>query len=707
MNLTRIKKVLAFLMVVLMFCTLFCVSSNAESSSYQSYNFYIKNGQKIYEDDKDVFEVNRMLTGEQLGIGGFSEISDMHVSNDGLLYILDSANGRILVLDKEYSLKYKIDSFYYNDELLKLSKPQGIYVSSNDNLYIADTENSRVLVCSLQGNVNRIISLPKSDLIPDKFDFFPMCVISDKNDFLYVLTRGSYYGAMVFDNEYKFVGFYGSNKVASGVLDGISSFLSSIFETNEKLSVTQKKLPFQFSDFAIDSYGFFYTVSNDPSKNVGQVRKLNLPGNDILYFQDDSSSKSSTSYNFGEATSYFDQTGREFKQNFCSITVDDDGYIYILDDAYGKVYAYDSECKSITVFGGGMASGMQKGIFHYATCVEAFGDDILVSDAHTNRITVFSLTEYGMLIKKANTLTLKNDHTTAKPIWEDVLKQNSQSVLAYAGLTKYALEQEDYQAVFEYSKKANDKESYAIAFENLEKDYFAKNFWWISVLAILVISGIIALKLHIKKKNISLVKNENIRHFGHCLIHPFDGFSQIKEKNKGSLWISLVILLLFYISTVGSNLWVGFVYYKAYDYNIIYALLGTIGIVILWIIVEWAVSALFQGNGKINEIAIVTSYSLVPIIAYNVFFIIYSHIVVTTGTSFIGIIQAAFIIYAGALLLIGLITIHEYSAFKVIGTSILTVIGMMIVAFIILMMLSLSQNFIGFIVNVFSEIVYR
>ncbi len=703
-NFIRISA-LIFVFVLALSCTVIC---SAEETPYDSYYFTVNGEIKTYEVDKPMYKVERMLNGQTLNFDGFFEVTDMFCAADDLVYILDSLNSRIVVVDEKYTVVRTLNHFTYNGAVQELAKPQGLFVTDSGQIYIADTENSRVLLCDADGHISKMITLPESDLIPKDFDFFPIRILCDHNGFLYIVTRGSYYGAMLFDSDDEFIGFFGSNTVTTSVLEGLKGLVTGLFETNEKLAVTAKKLPFQFSDFDIDRDGFFYTVSSNTEKSTGQIRKINLAGNDILSYRDNMENKSSITYNFGENKNYFDKSGREYPQNFCSISVDDGGYIFALDSVYGKIYVYDADCKSITVFGGGLSSGNLKGTFDYATSVETVGENVWVSDAHTNEITVFSLTDYGRLVKMANTCTLNNDHTAAEPLWQQVLKQNNHSALAFLGLTKAALSRNDHKAVFRYAELANDKESYAIAFDVLKKNYISENLWWIACLVLVLIAVLVAIRIILHKKQIVLIKNDKARLFVKSLVHPFDAFEEIKYKKKYSKWISIICLIMFFVSKVGSDLWCGFMYRdNVRNYNVLYSLFGTVGVVLLWVIVEWAVSALFQGNAHAGEVFCVTCYSLVPMIVYHFFYIGYSYLFAPSGTSFLNVINIAFVLYTAVLLCAGLITIHEYSFGKVVGTTVLTMIGMMIVAFVTLMMLSLGQNLVAFFVNIFSEVNYR
>ena len=69
---------------------------------------------------------------------------DMYYRN-GLLYVLDSGNGRIVVYDESYNFVKKIDRFYTEDDKqTELNEPQGIFVTSDGRIVIADTANARV-----------------------------------------------------------------------------------------------------------------------------------------------------------------------------------------------------------------------------------------------------------------------------------------------------------------------------------------------------------------------------------------------------------------------------------------------------------------------------------------------------------------------------------------------------------------------------------
>lgn len=88
------------------------------------------------------------VTGSDIGSGALSEPSDLFVSHDDLMYIVDKGNSRIVVTDLDFKLVRIMDKFTLNGEESNLKKPSGIFVDQySDKIYIADNENERVIKC--------------------------------------------------------------------------------------------------------------------------------------------------------------------------------------------------------------------------------------------------------------------------------------------------------------------------------------------------------------------------------------------------------------------------------------------------------------------------------------------------------------------------------------------------------------------------------
>jgi hypothetical protein len=190
------------------------------------------------------------------------------------------------------------------------------------------------------------------------------------------------------------------------------------------------------------------------------------------------------------------------------------------------------------------------------------------------------------------------------------------------------------------------------------------------------------------------------------LIHPGDTFEAVKDNNMGSIWLSIIVVILFYFTAVIQVLCGGFLFTK-YDpatYNSLWVFVQSAGLIILWAASNWLICTLMGGKGKLKEIIIVTSYSLIPLIFGRIIWVILSNFLLTTESAILGIVTAVSIIYTFIILVIGMLRIHEFTMSRFIGTSLLTVLGMAAIIFLLILIGILVQQFGGFISTILVEI---
>lgn len=709
-SILKLKKIAVIFSSALILLCLFSVSASAESMSdmpYVSYTYWEGYTNKTAVTTKMVYRAMESYDGNKLGVGAFSEIQQVF-SEGNFLYVVDSGNGRIVKLDSAYNMVEIIDSVIYNEEKITFNGFRGIFVYG-DELYIADTENERLLCCR-NGEVFRIITKPESTAIPEDFLYVPVRVIKDNNGYLYVLCDGSYYGTMVFSDKYEFIGFFGANTVNTTVFGAIKDFITSAFETEEKHNASVQALPYQIMDMCIDSEGFICAVNND---DEGQIRRFGTDGTNILVHTDQFDSSSADSFNFGDfPIGYVDTTskyGSYIKQSFIAIAADSEGYIYAVDTTQGRIFMYDNKCNLINVFGGGVSAGNQDGTFVTANSVAVFGDDLIVSDFANGKFTVFRLTDYGRTLKQANVLTNSGKHIEAEKYWLEINLLDKNCQLAYKGLAKAALQRKDYKAAMEYAETGLDRVTYAEAFKYVRNEFIGKNFWWIALLAVALVGAMSAFLIVSKRRQIIFIKNEKLRTAMDTVIHPIESFNKIKFKGMASPIISTVILLLFYVTAVSQKLNGGFMFgiVNTASYNAIFTLIGTVGVMLLWIIINWVVCMLAEGKGSIWEVYCTACYCLIPKIVYYLLYIILSHVTVASSNASFGILSAVCTLFMIILLLLSMTVVQEYTFFKAMGMAIVTVLGMAVGAFVIFVVLTLGQDLIGFVISIVREIVLR
>ncbi|MBQ7088489.1 MAG: YIP1 family protein [Clostridia bacterium] len=614
------------------------------------------------------------------------------------------------------------DQAHYSDEhqvgALRLSngldyaKASGIYVTKDGQLLICDTENRRVLVVDGEGELKHIITKPEGIEIPEELDFTPTRIIMDNKGYLYLSAgEACYYGLLVYDEQYNFKGFHGAYAASSGLLETLSGLITNLFMTNEKAEGSKKNYGTGVIDIAIDGEGLLYTLS-DPASHTGQIKRMGLNGTQTLNFKSGFTTQSGDLLNFVEQPGSYFEKGSSFRimSNLNSLAVDQQGFIYAADSGRSRVYMFDEECRMLTGFSlsiGG--NGTQLGTFHTPVALAVSEDRLFVADSGNKNITVFELTEYGRLCKAADVLTINGEYEEALPLWEQVLKLDANNQRAYEGIAKAYLAREDYDQAMYYAEKGNDQQTYSLAYTEVQKVWLSNNFWWIFILCLVAVGGIAAILVISKKRKIFEIKNVKLRTALAVPFHPFQSFQALRTQKATSLLLACIFVVVFYIARVSQDLYGGFMYIivdKA-NYNALFTLFGSVGILMLWVVTNWGICMLNDGKGSFMEVFCMSAYSMMPMIAYSVIFTVGSHVIPATNTDSFGMIGTILTIYMALLLLIGMTVVHEYSFFKSIGMAIVTVICMALAVFVLCSVVLLSQQFIMFIVSIVEELRVR
>ena len=722
-----LRRMLAVLLAVMVVAGTM-VTAFAETSQYVPYENYTYweditgSGRKLVYN-RPMYNTQFVLSSSDIGIDAFIELVDVCTDKNENVYLLDKGSpdvsAKIVVLDASYKFVKEISKVYKEVdgtvEELDFTGAYNVYVHSDSNIYICDTEHGRVLKCDNDGRYIDEYTLPDSPLIPEDFTYRPVKVVADSRGYVYILSEGSYYGALLFapaesGTAKEFIGFYGANTVVGGILGAIQSALNRMFPNNEKMKNQTRVLPYTFSDIVIDNRDFIYTTTDSASK--GQLKKLNPgAGNNIL--------KSNDKRFIDDAVNRTYLGGLNFAlyQKIIGLDVDDKEFMYALDSTYGRIYLYDAQCRLLTTFGGGMQSGTQKGTFQTASaiCIKETKDtdgnvlvnDVLVTDKTNNTLTVFRRNDYGNMVVGLTRMTIDGDYVESREGWEEAMKLDKNLQIAYTGLARAYLAEKNYEKAMEVALEGYDRDTYALAFEYHRQNLVSKYFALLFGAVVLIVAAIIVAVVLKKRKATDEVKADSETKLAlSTLIHPGLAFEEMKDKKRGSIRVALVILLLFYVSAVIQVLWGGFLFTK-YDpgsFNSLWVLVQSVGLVALWVISNWLVTTLMGGKGKLKEIFVVTCYCLMPMIGARLIYIVLTNFLLPTEGSFLGILTTVAMIYSGLLLVIGMMRIHDFSMGRLIGTSLLTVFGMAAIIFLMILVGILLQQLGGFVATIVTEL---
>ena len=670
---------------------------------YRSYTYWkdVNTSDKVAVYSKPMYSCKKSIISADIGGNAQTSLSDISAFG-GDTYILDGGAGKIYILNKSY-VKYKtVENVKYKGETLDFTGAQGLYTDKNGLIYIADTENERVIVTDTSCNVRELILLPDSPLIPTEFEYKPVKVTVDDNGYAYIVSQGSYYGAILYSPEREFLGFFGANTVKGTVKTILTNIYNRLFSNDTKRAADTISLPYTLTDITVGPDNFIYTATGITSEKekiqTGQICVYNPGGKDVL---------GASGSNFADADVGVLKNVVQ-TQDLSSLAVDSEGYMYILDATYGRIFVYDRDENILSVFGGSMGAADQRATFYAPSAIEINGTDIIVTDSQKNNITVFEITEYGRLVKQADSLALKGDLTAALPLWREVNRLDGNNQLAYRGIAKALYDMGENREAMKYAYNGYDRETYGKAFKIVRNEWIESHFALTAVCIALFAAAVTAFAVIKKKKNLMLIKSARLKTLSSCLAHPVDSFREVKEKNTGSVTAAGILLVIFYIVTVLNDISGGFIFtvFDSGSYNSLYVLLSTVGLVLLFTVSNWLICTLFGGIGRLKEIFIVTCYSLIPIIIGLAAKLVLTHLLIEEEGAFMGIMVYAFILYAAFMLIIGLMRIHDYEFGRFIGTTVLTLCAMLVIIFILFLVFMLVQQVYGWVITVYSELKY-
>jgi len=193
------------------------------------------------------------------------------------------------------------------------------------------------------------------------------------------------------------------------------------------------------------------------------------------------------------------------------------------------------------------------------------------------------------------------------------------------------------------------------------------------------------------------------------IIYPFKGFEEFKrykQSKKYVAWFYLVMMILVQIVSYNGN---GFLVNKnnPNEFNLIQTIILVVFPVFVFVIANWATTALIDGKGSMSDIFKVICYSFFPYVWLGLLSTIISNYITMDEIIFYTFLQSLGILLTVYILFFGLLGIHEYGLIKTIMMIVFTIVAIAIILFIILLFLSLSQQVWSFVQSIFKEFVMR
>lgn len=710
-------KIICALFVIVMLASCAVIGINA-SSAYQTYTYSIS-GFALHSPDAYTADLNGVITYTEMKLDtDLKNPSDLVTDDSGNVYIADTGNNRIICLDRYYEEKFIIKSFV-NDKGVAdtLNAPQGVFVT-DDRIWVCDTGKGRIVVFDRDGDFVKIVEAPTSNLFGDNSLYKPVAIAVDKYNRLFIVSSGTYQGIIVMTEDGEFTGFIGAQATTLSAWE----IIWRRFQTDEQREAQEENLSTEFNNITIDDDGFIYvTTSGIEAGSVESaitskskegkympVKMLNTKGDEIMKRNGfwppagevDFATMSSNENDITGASTIID------------VAVGPEGTWSIIDSKRQRIYTYDSNGNLLFAFGD---KGTMIGNLESVKAITYQGDKMLILDNTTNAITVFNRTEYGDTLISAIEAENDRDFTLAISRWTEVLKLNSNFDAAYVGIGQAMYLNGEYEESLEYFESAYDTENWSKSFQEIRRIWMSDYFLLLIVIIVAIIVAFIFANKFIGKVNKRAATSGKKRTFGeelaycfYVILHPFDGFWDLKHEKRGSVRASIVIIavtiLAFFYQSIGQ----GYLMNPQGLYSSVWTqAIGVLVPLFLFITANWCLTTLFEGEGSFKDIFIACSYSLTPVPLLLIPATLLSNVCTLSEIDIISVIATFSFIWLGLLIVFGTQVTHDYTMGKNILMIVSTLVGMVFIMFIILLFSALVGKMVGLVTNIVTELRYR
>ena len=722
------KKLLS---AVAMICLLvMLLSFGVEASKpYQTYTYSI-DGMPLHSPDAYtpimIVDSNTMDPGLNNLKTAIDDPRDLVVDKDMNVYIVDAKNNRVVVLDRYYNFKFEISTFVNEHGVPdEFTSPSGVYVTEDRDLtddkddgriFVCDTDANRIVTFDRNGNFISIIPEPEDEIFEEGSIYKPIAIAVDNYDRLFIVSSTTYQGIIVMTIDGDFIGLIGAQAVTTSTWD----IIWRMFMTKEQRLQQERALSTEFNNITINDKGFVYVTTSSIDENkvrsfisgkgtsgtYSPVKMLNAEGEEIMrrngFYPPAGEVQFSTS-----ATAKITGTS-----TIIDVALGPENTWSIIDEKRSKIFTYDFDGNLLFAFGN---MGQMLGNLTSIEAIAYQGDRMLILDKTNDNITVYERTEYGDIIARALANQNSRQYDKAVEDWTEILKRNANFDAAYIGIGQSLYRSGKYEESLDYYKSAYDTDNYSTSYQEIRKEWISNYIWVLVLVVAAVIVGWVFLVKYANKVNTRAstaggkrtLKEELLYGF-HLCMHPFDGFWDLKHEKRGSLrgaiiYIIITILAFFY-QAIGQ----GYIAAPEGSFATIWGQASSVLVpLFLFVVANWCLTTLFEGEGSFKDIFIATSYSLFPIPFFVIPTTIVSNWALVNELKIINFLVTVGFVWMGLLIFFGTMVTHDYSFFKNIITLGGTLVGMVFIMFLCILFTTLLGKLVGLVTNIITEINYR
>lgn len=517
--------------------------------------------------------------------------------------------------------------------------------------------------------------------------FDPKKVAVDNQDNMYIVAEGLLDGVVQLSDSGEFLGYFASNQV---VLTAQQRFEELVL-TEEQLATRSDKNPPSFSNVYVDEKGIKYSTSF--GEGISNLKKHNTDGSSSI------------------DNSYIPDL------SLVDLYTSNEGIIYTAS-SLGYIHVWTSDGDFIFGFGSQESDRDIAGL--YSDLVSIAVDDngtIWTLDATKNFIQSFTPTEYSTTIYEALTLYRIGEYEQAVEKWELVLKLNQLSVIAHNEIGRNLYSSGSYEEAMYHFELSGNRGFYSDAYWEVRNANLQKNLPLTLLSLVLIATTYYTVKHTNKKfqylatpvakiKKIGEVKVINdVLYMTKFIKHPIDSFYDLKTKKKGSYLGATIIFGLFFVIYLVYSLKKGFIYQavEAEDVDMTALVLGFFGLSLLFVLCNYLVTSINDGEGSIGQIYKGIMYSLLPLMVGLIAVTYLSYIFTFNEVFILDLTRTVGLGWTGLIMFLALQEIHNYTVRNNIKSILMTLLFMAIIIILFAFVQIMGDQLIRFIISLLKE----
>ena len=677
---------------------------NPRQNAYETYNYSFENNSELAA--AAAYVPTRIIRARDMRLDSLRTLSDIYIDEDrNVVFLADSDNGRVVRTDLDFGTAFIIDSAAGQP----FAQPRGVY-ASDGCLYVADTGNRRVAKLTYDGETLAVWGRPDSPQFSSGVEFKPQKLTVSAQGEISIVCEGIYEGLVVIDQSGAFQGYSGTIPVKPSLWQLFWRLLS----TREQLAAMASFLPITYTNVDMDDTGFVLAVSQaDQSTMPNSVQRLNPGGNDVLV-------NTSGQNMVGDMGNLYD--GRATGSSvFSDVAALPGGLFACVDSRRSKIFMYDSTGDMLFAFGG---LGSQDGNVTVPSAVDSKGFTLYVADSSKGQITVFEPTAYGQCLINGIIAYAANDYEASKAYYSEAFRYNTNCELAYLGIGRSQMREGNYKDAMASFRLAANRLYYSRALEKYRAEVFDRSFGYIFGAAALVLTFLVMRPLIKRVRGRALPEAyapasrskpargvdgllQSVDFSFYCALHPFKGFHELRHEAQGSIAGGSVILALYTLLSIMRTTLSGFLFGGSADHNPLMTALTVLAPVALFVLANWCITTLMEGEGRMRDIYKGVCYALMPVALGQVLLMVLSNVLTLEEAGIYNVINYGLGIYTVFLLLVGNMSAHGFSMGRTVGAALVTAIAMAVIVFIGYLFFNLLFEVAGFISQLYQEFVFR